>query len=260
MASMFRSFKWWKIILCAVLIYTDTYDLLYPNKRAFPPANAGEANVILGLDVIFTGVGLWLIYSGIRAGKRQPVTSFGPWFQRLRRRGYTGKTGPANARLRVRKFSIAPTPETPTDPGVCTVVFPGFRYLPETTITAPFAQLAENTYRLEEGFLCGPISFGDVIETKPTDQEKVLLFRRRVKRGGFKRKCYGIPHRLVDDPRFRALAVEIQKSGGFAAVDFKGLFLIFLPKAFDVDVAAELDRIVRASAPDSSPTSKGEPT
>jgi len=49
-------------------------------------------------------------------------------------------------------------------------------------LASAFAQLAENTYRLEEGFLCGPISFGDVIETEPTDQEKVLLFRRRIRK------------------------------------------------------------------------------
>ena len=127
----------------------------------------------------------------------------------------------------------------------CTVIFPARRFLPKTTITGPFAKVGENTYRLEDGFLCGPVSFGDVIEVDSTDQKNVLLFRRRVKRRGLKRKCYGISHRLVENPRFRQLCAGIEDSGGFAAVDFKGLFLVYLPRTSDIDVAAELERLER---------------
>jgi hypothetical protein len=40
---------------------------------------------------------------------------------------------------------------------------------------------------------------------------------------------------------------EIERLGGFAAVDFKGLFLAFLPKACNLDVGHELDGIAGIS-------------
>jgi hypothetical protein len=40
---------------------------------------------------------------------------------------------------------------------------------------------------------------------------------------------------------------RIEDLGGFAAVDFKGLFLVFLPKTCDLDVNLELDRIAGIS-------------
>ena len=188
------------------------------------------------------------------------LTGCGFWLRRFRRQGQATKVAPAKSSFPITKFSIEPTPGTPAELGRSTLIIPRRRFLPESRTTARFARLAENTYRLEEGFLCGPVSFGDVVETEQTDQERVLLFRRRIKRGGFNRKCYVIPHRIVDDPEFRALTDKIEDSGGFAAVDFGGLFLVFLPKPFDLDVAAELDRIVRHRGWKVPPTSKGEPT
>jgi hypothetical protein len=128
-----------------------------------------------------------------------------------------------------------------------TVIFPAKRWCPESRITAAFTPMGSNLYRLEEGFLCGPISFGDVIEALPTDREGILLFRRRVKRAGLRRNCYIIPHELVDKPSFADLTEEIEHLGGFAAVDFKGLFLVYLPRTCDLDVSQELDRICRNS-------------
>jgi len=128
-----------------------------------------------------------------------------------------------------------------------TVIFPAKRWSPESRITAAFTPMGSNLYRLEEGFLCGPISFGDVIEALPTDREGILLFRRRVKRTGLRRNCYIIPHELVDKPSFADLTEEIEHLGGFAAVDFKGLFLVYLPRTCDLDVSQELDRICRNS-------------
>lgn len=128
-----------------------------------------------------------------------------------------------------------------------TVIFPAKRWCPETRITTSFTPMGSNLYRLDEGFLCGPISFGDVIETLPTDQKGVVLFCRRVKRAGLRRKCYIIPHNLVGKPRFAELMKEIERLGGFAAVDFKGLFLVYLPKACNLDVGHELDDIAGIS-------------
>ena len=124
-----------------------------------------------------------------------------------------------------------------------TVIFPAKRWCPESSITTAFTPMGSNLYRLEEGFLCGPISFGDVIEALPTDREGILLFRRRMKRGGLRRNCYGIPHDLVDKPSFADLTEEIEHLGGFAAVDFKGLFLVYLPRTCDLDVSQELHRL-----------------
>lgn len=105
--------------------------------------------------------------------------------------------------------------------------------------------MGSNLYRLEEGFLCGPISFGDVIEAFRTDREGILLFRRRVKRAGLRRNCYIIPHDLVEKPRLADLTKEIADLGGFAAVDFKGLFLVYLPRTCDLNVSQEPYRICR---------------
>ena len=68
-----------------------------------------------------------------------------------------------------------------------------------------------------------------------------------MKRAGLKRKCYIIPHNLVGKPRFAELAKEIVRLGGFAAVDCKALFLVFLPKACNLDVGHELDEIAGIS-------------
>lgn len=126
-----------------------------------------------------------------------------------------------------------------------TVIFPAQRWLPESRMTTTFIPMGGDLYRLDEGFLCGPISFGDVIEALPTDQKDAVLFQRRVKRAGQKRACYIIPHDMAEKPGFAELMKEIEDLGGFAAVDFKGIFLVFLPKTCDLDVSLELKRIAR---------------
>lgn len=123
------------------------------------------------------------------------------------------------------------------------VIFPARRWLPESRMTTTFIPMGGNLYRLNEGFLCGPISFGDVIEALPTDQKDVVLFQRRVKRAGLKRACYIMPRDIAEKPCFAELMTRIQDSGGFAAVDFQGVFLVFLPKTCDLDVSLELKRI-----------------
>ena len=124
-----------------------------------------------------------------------------------------------------------------------TVIFPAQRWLPESRMTTTFIPMGGNFYRLDEGFLCGPISFGDVIEAVPTDREDVVRFQRRVKRAGLKRSCYIMPHYMAEKPGFAELMSGIKDLGGFAAVDFKGVFLVFLPKTCDLDVNLELKRI-----------------
>ncbi len=53
------------------------------------------------------------------------------------------------------------------------VIFPAQRWLPESRMTTTFIPMGGNLYRLNEGFLCGPISFGDVIEALPTDNHEM---------------------------------------------------------------------------------------
>lgn len=130
---------------------------------------------------------------------------------------------------------------------VLTVIYPKRRSLPEARITAPFTPMGGNLYRQDEGFLCLPVYYGDVFEADPTDQQGVLIFRRRVKKGGQKPSCYLIPHALVEKPGFLDLERKITDLGGFSAVDFKGLFVVFLPKTCRLDVAAELDRVAGIS-------------
>jgi len=124
-----------------------------------------------------------------------------------------------------------------------TVIFPAQRWLPEFRMTTIFTPMGGNLYRLDDGNLCGRISFGDVFEALPADQKDAVVFQRRVKRAGLKRACYVIPHDMVERTRFVELMKRIEGLGGFAAVDFKGLFLVFLPKTCDLDVNLELHRI-----------------
>lgn len=124
-----------------------------------------------------------------------------------------------------------------------TVIFPGRRSHPESRITASFTPVGGNSYRLDEGFLCGPIYFGDVIEAKPTEQEDILIFRRRVEKAGMKRHCYVMGLGMADRPAFVGLMRKIKELGGFSAVDFGGLFIVFLPKTSDLDVSSELDAV-----------------
>ena len=123
------------------------------------------------------------------------------------------------------------------------VIFPAQRWLPESRMTTTFIPMGGNLYRLNEGFLCGPISFGDVIEALPTDQKDVVLYQRRVKRAGLKRACCVMPRDMAEKPGFAELMKGIKDLGGFAAVDFKGVFLVFLPKTCNLDVNLELRRI-----------------
>src|SRR5437773_8887926 len=85
------------------------------------------------------------------------------------------------------------------------VIFPAQRWLHESRMTTTFIPMGGNFYRLNEGFLCGPISFGDVIEALPTGQKDVVLYRRRVKRAGLKRACYIMPRDMAEKPGFAEL-------------------------------------------------------
>jgi hypothetical protein len=128
-----------------------------------------------------------------------------------------------------------------------TVIYPQRRSLPESRITASFTPMGGNLYRQDEGFLCLPVYFGDIFEADPTDQEDVLIFRRRVKKGGQKPSCHLVPPWLVERPGFRELGRKIGELGGFSAVDFKGLFVVFLPKSCHLDIGAELAKVAGIS-------------
>jgi hypothetical protein len=130
---------------------------------------------------------------------------------------------------------------------ILTVIYPPRRSLPESRVTALFTPMGGNLYRQDEGFLCLPVYFGDIFEADPTDQKDIIIFRRRVEKGGQKPNCYVIPHDLVEKPGFFELGCKIKELGGFSAVDFKGLFVVFLPKTCQLDVGAELDRIAGIS-------------
>jgi hypothetical protein len=105
------------------------------------------------------------------------------------------------------------------EPVNLTIIFPAIRWCPESRLTAAFTLMGSNLYRMEEGFLCGPVSFGDVIEALPTDQKSILRFSRRVQRARLRRNCYVIPHSLVEKLQFVELMKKITDLGGFAAVD-----------------------------------------
>ncbi len=128
-----------------------------------------------------------------------------------------------------------------------TVIFSARRSHPESRITAAFTPIGENLYRMDEGFLCGPVYFGDVIETLPTDERDAVLFQRRVKKAGLRRQCYILPRGLAEKPRFAELMNKIKDLGGYSAVDFGGMFLVFLPKTSDLDIKLELCRVAGIS-------------
>ncbi len=136
-----------------------------------------------------------------------------------------------------------------------TVIFPAQRWLPELRLTATFTPLGGNLYRLDEGPLCGPLSFHDVIEADKTEEEDVLIFRRRVTKAGLKRDGYLITYAFATRPGFRRLVERINELGGCAEVDLfggttsplkpntAGVLTVFLPKSCDLDVPAEFDRV-----------------
>src|SRR5258708_36688134 len=82
------------------------------------------------------------------------------------------------------------------------VIFPAQRWLPESRMTTTFIPMGGNLYCLNEGFLCGPISFGVVIEALPTDQKDVVLYQRRVKSAGIKRPSFHMPREIAETRRF----------------------------------------------------------
>src|SRR5260370_2684855 len=120
--------------------------------------------------------------------------------------------------------------EIKTEIYIFNVIFPAQRWLHESRMTTTFIPMGGNLYRLNEGFLCGPISFGDVIEALPTDQKDVVLFQRRVKRASLKRACYIMPCDMAEKPGFAEFIKGIEDLRGFAGVDFKSVFLVFLPQ------------------------------
>src|SRR5258708_33755017 len=107
------------------------------------------------------------------------------------------------------------------------VILQAQRWLPESRMTTTFIPMGGNLYRLNEGFLCGPISFGDVLEALPTDQKDVVLYRRRVKRAGLKRACYIMPRHMAEKPGFAELMKRIEALAGSASVDLKEQSALF---------------------------------
>ena len=128
-----------------------------------------------------------------------------------------------------------------------TVIYPKFRFLPESRITAMFTPVSANRYRQDEGFLCAPTSYADILEVEQTSRKDEVVFRRRVHRGAQRRSCFVINHDLPRNPGFHDLTRKIEEAGGFSAVDFKGLFVVFLPRNCDLDVGRELDKILGIS-------------
>ena len=61
---------WWKIIAGAVLVYIEAKQLLYPATRALQPSNGTQAASMLFVECALMLLGLWLLFSGIRAGQK----------------------------------------------------------------------------------------------------------------------------------------------------------------------------------------------
>ncbi len=145
------------------------------------------------------------------------------------------------------------------EPRDLTIKFPGRRGRHQWLSGGWYTPLGGNLYRLDEGPLCGPVSFHDVIEADKTEEEDVLIFRRRVTKAGLKRGGWLITYAITSKPGFRELVKRIDQLGGCAEVDLfagtrsplkpntAGVLTVFLPKSRALDVPAELDRIERIS-------------
>jgi len=61
---------WWKIIIGALLVFIEAKFLLHPNTRTFQPATHAEGSVQLVVEYALLFLGVWLIFSGIRARRK----------------------------------------------------------------------------------------------------------------------------------------------------------------------------------------------
>jgi hypothetical protein len=61
---------WWKIIIGFLLVSVEAKQLLSPGTRALQPSNGTQAVSMLFVECALMLLGLWLIFSGIRAGHK----------------------------------------------------------------------------------------------------------------------------------------------------------------------------------------------
>jgi hypothetical protein len=65
-----KGLVWWKIIVGALLVYIEVKQLLWPGTRALQPSNGTQAASMLFVECALLLLGVWLIYSGMRAGHK----------------------------------------------------------------------------------------------------------------------------------------------------------------------------------------------
>ena len=61
---------WWKLVLGFLLVSVETKQILFPGTRALQPSNGTQAASMLFVECSLMLLGLWLIFSGIRAGQK----------------------------------------------------------------------------------------------------------------------------------------------------------------------------------------------
>jgi len=61
---------WWKIIAGFLLVFVEAKQLLFPGTRALQPGNGTQAASMLFVECALMLLGLWLIFSGLRAGHK----------------------------------------------------------------------------------------------------------------------------------------------------------------------------------------------
>ena len=81
------------------------------------------------------------------------------------------------------------------------------------------------------------------IEARPTEKPGTVVYKRRVKKGGFKSDDRVLSRVTFELPLFHALESKIHGLGGSTARYFGGLWIVALPLDCDLDLAAELRKI-----------------
>jgi len=126
-----------------------------------------------------------------------------------------------------------------------TVRFPPLRSYGGFEITGVFSSVGTNLFRLDDelfGYV-GPIHFHDVIEARPTEKPGTVVYKRRVKNGGFKSDDRVLSRVTFELPLFHALESKIHGLGGSTARYFGGLWIVALPLDCDLNLAAVLRKI-----------------
>lgn len=117
------------------------------------------------------------------------------------------------------------------------VVFPDGRQLLQMTSSE------NNQFRLEVTSVGGHLRYGDTIEVGAPLKDGAVPYRRVIRRSGLRTECFLVPKGLMESLNMRKFVEGIHSLAGHCKGIAGGVFIVHLPRKFDLDVKQELKRI-----------------